>query len=209
MMDFNVQIDTSGLERWGDKFQKNLKKAVGKAMFAEARRIKAAMRAQVSGAMDVKKQSFLNGFNARVVDDNELPAIHVGTRIRWAGIFETGGTINGKMLIPLHGRVGRKGLRAYVDELMRSGNAFFVKGKDGRIILMAENIAENDRPLRGFKRRYRKAENIKRLKRGTAVPIAMLVNKVTVSKKLNVRQLVADRLPVLKRAIEKEIRAIT
>ena len=55
---------------------------------------------------------------------------------------------------------------------MRSGNAYFIK-RGGRTILMAENIKENDRPLAGFKRRHRKAEGIKRLKRGADIPIAI------------------------------------
>ena len=45
-------------------------------------------------------------------------------------------------------------------------------------MLMAENIKEYDRPLSGFKRRYRKAEGVKRLKRSADVPIAVLVPRV-------------------------------
>ena len=41
---------------------------------------------------------------------------------------------------------------------MRGGNAYFIKNAKGNIVLMAENIKEYDRPLSGFKRRYRKAE---------------------------------------------------
>jgi hypothetical protein len=39
------------------------------------------------------------------------PALRVGSRIRWRGIQESGGTINGPMLIllhPQHQRVGRR-----------------------------------------------------------------------------------------------------
>jgi hypothetical protein len=74
------------------------------------------------------------------------------------------------MLIPLHGRVGRKRFKAQIAELMRGGNAYFIKNAKGNIVLMAENIKEHDRPLSGFKRRYRKAEGIKRLKRGADIP---------------------------------------
>ena len=58
------------------------------------------------------------------------------------------------MLIPLHGRVGRKRFKAQIAELMRGGNAYFIKNAKGNIVLMAENIKEHDRPLAGFKRRY-------------------------------------------------------
>lgn len=38
---------------------------------------------------------------------------------------------------------------------------------------MAENIKENDKLLAGFKRRYRKAGGISRLKRGADIPLAV------------------------------------
>ena len=138
-------------------------------------------------------------------DPKRLPALHVGSRIPWAGVHEHGGQIGGRMLIPLHGRVGRKQFKRQVDALMRGGNAYFVKNAKGHVVLMAENIAEHDRPLAGFKRRYRKAEGIKRLKRGADIPIAVLVPKVVLKKRLDVERLVAGRIPRLAAAIEKQI----
>lgn len=91
---------------------------------------------------------------------------------------------------------------------MRGGNAYFIK-KNGKVILMAENIKEHDRPLSGFKRRYRKAEGIKRLKRGADIPIAVLVSKVTLRKRLDVEGVVRQRIPALRTAIEKEIGAMS
>ena len=112
------------------------------------------------------------------------------------------------MLIPLHGRVGRKRFKAQIAELMRGGNAYFIKNAKGNIVLMAENIKEYDRPLSGFKRRYRKAEGVKRLKRGADIPIAVLVPKVVLKKRLNVERLVAGRIPRLSAAVEREISVI-
>lgn len=116
------------------------------------------------------------------------------------------------MLIPLHGRVGRKRFKAQIAELMRGGNAYFVKNAKGNIVLMAENIKEHDRPLSGFKRRYRKsmggAEGIKKLKRGADVPIAVLVPRVQLKKRLQVERIVAGRIPRLSAAIEKQLRQV-
>jgi len=123
-------------------------------------------------------------------------------------MHESGGQIGGRMLIPLHGRVGRKRFKAQVAELMRGGNAYFIKNAKGNIVLMAENIKEHDRPLSGFKRRYRKAEGVKRLKRGADIPIAVLVPKVVLKKRLNVERLVAGRIPRLSAAVEREISVI-
>jgi len=73
---------------------------------------------------------------------------------------------------------------------------------------MAENIKEHDRPLSGFKRRYRKAEGIKKLKRGADIPIAVLVPRVVLKKRLNIERLVAGRIPRLAAAVEKSLSAL-
>ena len=47
-----------------------------------------------------------------------------------------------------------------------------------------------------------------RLKRGADVPIAVLVPKVVLRKRLDVERLVAARIPRLSAAIEKQIRTV-
>ncbi|HMS06441.1 MAG TPA: DUF6441 family protein, partial [Burkholderiaceae bacterium] len=46
------------------------------------------------------------------------------------------------------------------------------------------------------------------LKRGADVPIAVLVPKVVLRKRLDVERLVAGRIPRLSAAIEKQIRTV-
>jgi hypothetical protein len=116
--------------------------------------------------------------------------------------------ITGKLLIRLHGRVGSKRFGAQIAELVRGGNAQFVKNRMGHIVLMAENIRDHDKPLAGFKRRYRKAEGIKKLKRGADIPIAVLASKVVLKKRLDVARLAAARIPRLAAAVEQRIRAV-
>ena len=209
-----IRIDSQAaqaqLRRWGGEFRDKVKKAVARAIASEATDLKEAVRSHVAGQMTVVKKSFLKGFTARVLDKDakRLPALYVGSRIPWSGIHEHGGQIGGRMLIPLHGRVGRKRFKAQIAELMRGGNAYFIKNAKGNIVLMAENIKEHDRPLGGFKRRYRKAEGIKKLKRGADIPIAVLVPRVQLKKRLNVERLVAGRVPRLAAAIEKQLRRV-
>lgn len=213
-MRISVRINSAAaqaqLRRWGGEFRAKVQKAVERAIASEASELKEDVRSHVAGQMAVVKKSFLKGFTARVLakDPKRLPALYVGSRIPWSGMHEKGGTIAGRMLIPLHGRVGRKRFKAQVAELMRGGNAYFIKNAKGHIVLMAENLKEHDRPLAGFKRRYRKAEGVKRLKRGTDVPIAVLVPRVVLKKRLNVERLVAGRIPRLTAAIEKQIRQV-
>ena len=213
-MRISIRIDSAAgnaqLRRWGGEFRTKVQKAVERAMRTEAAEIKDDVRGHVAGQMAVVRKSFLKGFTAKVLaqDPKRLPALYVGSRVPWSGMHETGGQIGGRMLIPLHGRVGRKRFKAQVAELMRGGNAYFIKNAKGNIVLMAENIKEHDRPLSGFKRRYRKAEGVKRLKRGADIPIAVLVPKVVLKKRLNVERLVAGRIPRLSAAVEREISVI-
>ncbi len=213
-MRISIRIDSAAgnaqLRRWGGEFRTKVQKAVERAMRTEAAEIKDDVRAHVAGQMSVVRKSFLKGFTAKVLakDPNRLPALYVGSRIPWSAMHETGGQIAGRMLIPLHGRVGRKRFKAQVAELMRGGNAYFIKNAKGNIVLMAENIKEHDRPLSGFKRRYRKAEGVKRLKRGADIPIAVLVPKVVLKKRLNVERLVAGRIPRLSAAVEQSLNQI-
>jgi hypothetical protein len=213
-MRISIRIDSAAgnaqLRRWGGEFRTKVQKAVERAIRTEATEINDDVRGHVAGQMAVVRKSFLKGFTAKVLakDPKRLPALYVGSRIPWSGMHESGGQIGGRMLIPLHGRVGRKRFKAQVAELMRGGNAYFIKNAKGNIVLMAENIKEHDRPLSGFKRRYRKAEGVKRLKRGADIPIAVLVPKVVLKKRLNVERLVAGRIPRLSAAVEREISAI-
>ena len=217
-MRISIRIDSQAaqaqLRRWGGEFRDSVRKAVARGIASEAVTLKQDVRSQVAGQMAVVKKSFVKGFTAKVLDKdkNRLPALYVGSRIPWSGIHERGGVIGGRMLIPLHGRVGRKRFKAQIAELMRGGNTYFLKNAKGNIVLMAENIKEHDRPLSGFKRRYREsmggAEGIKRLKRGADVPIAVLVPRVQLKKRLSVERLVAGRIPRLSARIEKQLRTV-
>ena len=206
----SVDVDLSGLISGGFSDQKGffqrLHKTVGRALASETKGMRDAVQRHVSSQMKVVRRSFLKGFRVKVLDQDpsRLPAMLISSRIPWVGVHEFGGTISGKMLIPLYGRMGKKQFKAYVAELMRGGNAYFVR-KGDKVILMAENLKEYDKPLAGMKRRYRKAEGIKRLKRGADVPIAVLVSRVTLRKRLDIEGLVRQRLPALVEAIQKSL----
>ena len=213
-MKISIRIDSAAaqaqLRRWGGELRAKVQKAVARALAGEATEIKQEVRAHVGAQITVVKKSFLKGFTAKVLakDPKRLPALYVGSRIAWSGAHERGVTIAGRLLIPLHGRVGRKRFKNQVAELLRGGNAYFIKNAKGNIVLMAENIKEHDRPLAGFKRRYKSAEGIKRLKRGADVPIAVLVRRVVLKKRLDIERMVAARVPRLAVAIEKQLRQL-
>lgn len=213
-MKISLSIDSAAakaqLRQWGGEFREKVKVATAKVITAQAVEINTEVRAHVMAHMAVVKKSFLRAFTARMInkDPTRLPALYVGAKVDWAGMHEYGGQIGAKMLIPLHGRVGRKQFKAQIAQLMRGGNAYFIKNAKGNIVLMAENIKEHAQPLAGFKRRYRKAEGIKRIKRGADIPIAVLVPRVVIKKRLNVEKLVEARIPQLAIAIENQISTV-
>lgn len=214
-MKIQVRIDSAAaraqLRRWGGEFRQQVRRTVQQALVAEKAELQQAVRSHVASRLRVVRTAFLKAFSVSVLagDARKLPALLVHSRIPWAGLHEYGGTIGGRMLIPLHGRVGRKAFKAQVDALLRGGNAYFVKNAKGHVVLMAENLAEHDRPLAGFKRRYRKAAGIKKLNRGADVAIAVLVPRVTLKRRLDIEGLVLQRVPKLAAAIDAQLRALS
>lgn len=116
------------------------------------------------------------------------------------------------MLIPLlpeHQRIGRKAFRRVIDGLMRAGNAFFIE-KNGKVILMAENIKENRRELRRFRRRLMSQGDVKRSGRShntQEIPIAVLVPSVTLRGRFDLPGLVRSQMPKLSTAILQQLNA--
>ena len=171
-----------------------------------------AVRSRMNADFTVRKPAFVRSLRAKVYDRNpdKLPALLIGSRIPWLGIHVRGGTVSGRMLIPLlpeHQRMGRKAFRRVIDGLMRSGNAFFIQ-KNGKVILMAEAIKENASELRRFKRAERQRTGSKSIKRGTEIPIAVLVPNVTLKRRFDLEGAVRGQLSVLARAIEKQLNKI-
>ncbi|CAJ0716396.1 DUF6441 family protein [Ralstonia mannitolilytica] len=68
---------------------------------------------------------------------------------------------------------------------------------------MAENIAENARPLARFRSAERERTGAKRLKRGHEIPVAVLVRRVTLKKRFDLTRSVRVDLPRLTAAIRK------
>jgi hypothetical protein len=206
-MKIRVRVDSDNararLRRWGGEFTKRARSAAARALREEAPKVAEAVRTHVAERLKIARRGFLKSFRAKVYDRNpqKLPALWIGSNVPWVGIHERGGAIQGPLLIPLHGRVGRKRFKQIVTALIRGGNAYFVK-VNGRVLLMAENIGEHDRLLAGFKRRYRKASGAKRLRRGQDVPIAVLMPRVAIARRINVIAVSVRALPRLASEVE-------
>lgn len=161
-----------------------------------------ARAAQQNARSALKGNKAWRSFRARVYADKpgRLPVLKIGSRIPWLGTHETGATISGRLLIPLI-RVGPKRFRRVLNELNRAGNAYWVKGRSGLPVLMAENLPEQYRVLSRFKSAERKAQRAAggkgRLKRGQDIPIATLVPRVTLRRRLRFADTVRAAVPAL------------
>lgn len=205
-------LDKSQLDAWTRQKQAAIHKAVAAGMREGGKEVIESVRVKMQAGFTVKKTAFVKSLRAKVYDRNpdKLPAILIGSKIPWLGIHVRGGTIGGRMLIPLTEegrRIGRRAFKRVIDALIRSGNAYFIQ-KNGRAILMAENLRENASSLTRFKRAERARTGAKNVKRGQEIPIAVLVPTVTLKRRFDLEGTVRGQLPVLTRAIETQLNKI-
>ena len=200
-------LDKRELAAWTRSKREAIHKAVGLGMRDSSRSLTDALRARMQSDLAIRKPAFLRSMRAKVLDrdSTRLPALLVGSRVSWLGVHVRGATLTGKMLIPLTEsgrRMGRKAFARVIDTLMRSGNAWFIR-KDGKVILMAENIKENASALTRFKRAERQRTGAKSIKRGQEIPIAVLVPRVTLKRRFDFDGTVRRAMPQLAQSINR------
>ena len=200
-------LDKRELAAWTRSRREAIQKAVGLGMRDSSRSLTDALRTRMQSDLAIRKPAFLRSMRAKVLDRDpaRLPALLVGSRVSWLGVHVRGATLTGKMLIPLTEsgrRMGRKAFARVIDTLMRSGNAWFIR-KDGKVILMAENIKENASALTRFKRAERQRTGAKSIKRGQEIPIAVLVPRVTLKRRFDFDGTVRRAMPQLAQSINR------
>ena len=205
-------LDPKRLDSWVPEKRRAIRKAVEAGMKTAGMEIAQVAQSRMQSAFKVRKAGFVKSMRHKLYagSPEKFPALLVGSRISWLGIHVRGGTIGGRLLIPLlpeHQRIGRKAFRRVIDGLMRAGNAFFIE-KNGKVILMAENIKDNTSELRRFKRAERGRTGAKSIKRGQEIPIAVLVPSITLKRRFDLEGAVRSQLSVLARAIEKQLNKI-
>ena len=202
-------LDPKRLERWIPEKRRAIRKAVEAGMKTTGKEIAQAVQARMQSVFKVRKAGFVRSMRHKLYAGRpeKFPALLIGSKIPWLGIHMRGGTIGGRMLIPLlpeHQRLGRKAFSRVIDALMRTGNAFFIQ-KNGKVILMAEAIKENASELRRFKRAERGRTGAKSIKRGQEIPIAVLVSSVTLRGRLDLPGIVRSQLPKLTTSILQQL----
>jgi hypothetical protein len=195
---------------WKGKSHEQLRRAVATGMENGGRAVAAQVQRNVEGKLNIRRRGFVKTYRYRVYAKqvDRMPSLTIGTRIPFSGILEHGGTVRARgklMLIPFGNvRVGPKTFRRMIQNLMSRGEGYF-RQVNGRLLLFAENRAENSREIGRFKRGARAAAGGK-LKRGGDVPIAVAVPEVHVSKRTDVFGTVRRGLSAIVESIETEVR---
>lgn len=196
------------LDAWSHAQRATVRRGVAGGMRDEAPRIAGALNDRVRRSFKTTNRGFTQQFKAKLYDrkPDRLPMLLVRSKIPWMGLYARGGVIDGPLLIPLNQakRIRTDVFRKIVRELIARGNAFFKK-VNGKVILFAENIAENRPETRRFTKGLRKGLGGGRFKRSAEIPIAILVPRVEVKKRLDLPAAVRPRLAGLVRAIERHI----
>lgn len=205
-------LDPRQLDAWRKKRVEQIHRGVALGMQDAASRIVPRIRAQAASVFKFRRAATLRTFSATVYARRKevLPVVDFYSKIPWMGIHERGGVIQGPVLIPLTEegkRMGRKTFKRVITGLLAQGNAFF-KNVNGKVILFAENIRESGKFLTRFRKAYRTRSGVQkgaRLARNIDIPIAILLPRVELKKRLRMIEIVQRNLPLIATSIEKRV----
>ena len=129
-------LDRRRFNAWRMGTHKAIHNAVARAMRDSGKLMAERVRGEMRASFRTASPKFLRSLHAKVFDHkaDRLPALYLGSKVPWLGVHERGGTIRGRMLIPLlpqHRRIGRRAFALVIDALLRSGNAYFIE-KNGQ-----------------------------------------------------------------------------
>ncbi|HZW25168.1 MAG TPA: DUF6441 family protein [Gallionella sp.] len=201
-------IKPQAFDAWTRERQARIRRELAAVMRREGKSIAEAAQANARGALGGNKA--WRSFRHKVYDNKpaELPALKIGSRVPWLGVHETGGSIRGPLLVPII-RIGPKAFRRVLREIKARGDGYWVKGRSGLPVLMAENLKEYGGALSKFKSAERKqlraAGGKGRLRAGQDIPIATLIPQTRLRKRLRFEQTVRARIPGLIRQFEKAV----
>lgn len=213
MANFQMSLVGEGLLKpgamraWTRERQQQLYSGATRAMREQGRPMAKAANDQARSAMNIKRKSFPN-FKSKVYTARKdiPPVLRIYSGVPWLGMHSRNSTITAdgrnRMLIPLI-RIGYWRFKVVVSTILRNGAGFW-KEINGKVFLFAEYQAEYGQPLARFRRFERANRGGQRIRNGDDIPIAMLVTRVQVKKRIDVERAVRPLIPNLVTAIERE-----
>lgn len=167
-------------------------------------RIALAARQQAAGVLKGNKAA--NSIRHKLWDKrpDRLPAVQIHSKIPWLGVHERGKTIVGRMLIQVgRTRMRRAAFRQFVSTILKSGQGFWLRrGSETLLMVKRAKGLKLGRFVGAERDRRRRNDPRASVKRDEAVPVAILVTRVTVKKRLRMREIIQASLPELAKASE-------
>lgn len=186
-------LGVGGGDRFKDKVNKANLRAFKKSMDETLKELKPYAKSLNSSKFPGSKKTFENTWKVKRYNNkkDKFETALIYNKVPWFSIHETGGTINGKMVVPLYahrssasGRIGMKKWKALLKQLKQNNQSFFKKVK-GNILLFAISNKSISGKIRSFSKSYKANKGIKRIKGGTAVPIGIVLKKITIKKRFD------------------------
>lgn len=197
-------LDSSKLSAWSKQKQNDIYAGVKRGMDTGGARITEKVRAKVRSSLRVKSVGFIKSFKHKVFAKSldKFPVMTIGSKVYFTGIFERGGVIQGSkyLWIPLPGfpRLSRKKIAS-----LASSKTTFIKPNAGGYTVFQKVIGGGGgRAIVGGTKTFKGG----RFKSGSAIPIAVLVPRATIKKRLGLESTVRANIGALVSAIEQELR---
>lgn len=205
--------------KWQEDKTKKVNKAIRMAMFDARPKVQELLSSHLQAKLKIRKSSFAKTYKPYIQYSDALrpPVLVFTPKAGWLSAHETGAEINGGgkgVLIPINtrktklgnGRIGYKAFKRIIQELASQGNLNFVKVR-GKVLVYAETAAAKEGG-RDRLRRYGKRVSADRYNRKASaeIPIAVLVPKVTLRRRLQIKELSDSKLvPLVRGLIQKQL----
>ena len=198
-------FEESKRKAWEKDYKEKIYKAVKKGMEQSVAELKQEIRNDAAKHLKIKKKSFLGTLTGKVYSSKKdaMPDLHMFAKSEIMQAHEDGANIKGPLLIPLleGKRIGTKRFKKIIQNLIDNGNAYFLK-RNGYTVVMAENIKENSRDLSKFRKAERTRTGANSIKKGTEIPIAIIVNSVKLKKRVNLVNITQKNIGKITKNIE-------
>ena len=188
------------------QFQKRLlsakKQASKAALKATVKETSTQVANDARGSFNVKSKTFAGQFTGKSYDTipERMPAVLFYTRSNYFSIFEFGGTIKPKkqsglfiLFVEIYKQKKAVRLTQFLANLRQRSDTFWKKGKNGNLILYAVATRENSKSISKFKKSFKQKNNLKQVKSGTAIPIGVLVQSVSIKKRFDFTNIAKNR----------------
>lgn len=195
------------LSTWSARTYARIRDSLRGGMQRGGSRIAAEARAHVQTKLKGKRAAQSIRHRVWDRDRSRLPGLQVSSKIPWLGVHERGRTLSGHMLIPFGSgaRMKRSDWKKFIERLFAEGRGFYLKSRrSGARVLMARPAGKGDGLTRfrsGLRKRIRAQGGTGRISRTRPIPVALLVTRVTIKRRLNIEQIVKRGLPIVVRGM--------